>query len=170
MIYSYIKDSAFTELKRDANFYTRYVKGVPFEEGIRKMSLSCQILYIKGAWEGRRLFKWNFDNPRELRWPLASGDLLIRWLMRPSWKAARGVWVCLPLVKTSKPVVLHIEEEALWLLIFYYFTCTFLRPCGSFCDLSISVPFYLSYLSYLFQDHITWGNFLLREFSLKWVY
>ena len=40
VLYSYIKDSAFTELKRDANFYTRYVKGVPFEEGIRKMSLS----------------------------------------------------------------------------------------------------------------------------------
>ena len=49
VLYSYIKDSAFTELKRDANFYTRYVKGVPFEEGIRKMSLSCQISYIKGA-------------------------------------------------------------------------------------------------------------------------
>ena len=74
--------------------------------------------------------------------------------MRPSWKAGRGVWVCLPLVKTSKPAVLHIEGEALWLLIFYYFICTFLRPCGSFCDLSIYVPFYLSYLSYLFQDHI----------------
>ena len=90
--------------------------------------------------------------------------------MRPSWKAGRGVWVCLPLVKTSKPVVLHIEEEALWLLIFHYFICTFLRPCGSFCDLFISVPFYLSYLSYLFQDHIASGDFLLREYSLKWVY
>ena len=39
-----------------------------------------------------------------------------------------------------KPVVSHIEK-ALWLLIFYYFICTFLLPCGSFCDLSISVPF-----------------------------
>ena len=30
MIDSYLKDSAFTAVKRDAKFYTRYVKGVPF--------------------------------------------------------------------------------------------------------------------------------------------
>ena len=27
---SYLKDSAFTAVKRDAKFYARYVKGVPF--------------------------------------------------------------------------------------------------------------------------------------------
>ena len=30
MIDSYLKDSAFTAVKRDAKFKTRYVKGVPF--------------------------------------------------------------------------------------------------------------------------------------------
>ena len=29
-IYSYFKESAFTAVKRDAKFYARYVKGVPF--------------------------------------------------------------------------------------------------------------------------------------------
>ena len=27
---SYLKDGAFTAVKRDARFYTRYVRGVPF--------------------------------------------------------------------------------------------------------------------------------------------
>ena len=53
------------------------------------------------------------------------------------------------------------------LLFYMYFSSSL---CCSFCDFSIYVPFYLSYLSYLFQDHIAWGDFLLREFSLKWVY
>ena len=30
VIDSYLKDGAFTAVKRDATFYTRYVKGVPF--------------------------------------------------------------------------------------------------------------------------------------------
>ena len=30
VIDSYLKDSEFTAVKRDAKFYTRYVKGVPF--------------------------------------------------------------------------------------------------------------------------------------------
>ena len=30
VIYSYLKDSAFTTVKRDTKFKTRYVKGVPF--------------------------------------------------------------------------------------------------------------------------------------------
>lgn len=30
VIYSYLKDSLFTEVKRDAKFEPRYVKGVPF--------------------------------------------------------------------------------------------------------------------------------------------
>ena len=30
MIYSYFKDSAFTAVKRDAKFGTRYAKGEPF--------------------------------------------------------------------------------------------------------------------------------------------
>ena len=30
VIDSYLKDSAFTAVKRDAKFQTRYVKGVPF--------------------------------------------------------------------------------------------------------------------------------------------
>ena len=30
MIYSNLKDSAFTKVKRDAKFLTRYMKGVPF--------------------------------------------------------------------------------------------------------------------------------------------
>ena len=34
MTASYIKDSAFTAVKRDANFSTRYVKGVPFVNSI----------------------------------------------------------------------------------------------------------------------------------------
>ena len=87
--------------------------------------------------------------------------------MRPSWKAGRGVWVCLPLFKTSEPVVLHIEEEALWLLIFYYFICTFLRPYvavfaifPSLCRLS---TFYLSYAAVS-------GPHRLREFSLKGIF
>ena len=29
-IYSYFKESVFTAVKRDAKFYARYVKGVPF--------------------------------------------------------------------------------------------------------------------------------------------
>lgn len=83
--------------------------------------------------------------------------------MRPSWKAGRGVWVCLPLVKISKPVVLHIDEEALWLLLFYSFMCTFLLPLAVFqiisslCRLS---PFNLSYAVVSLPHR-------LREFSLK---
>ena len=34
MTASYIKDSAFTAVKRDANFSTRCVKGVPFVNSI----------------------------------------------------------------------------------------------------------------------------------------
>ena len=30
LIYSYFKESAFTAVKRDAKFYARYVRGVPF--------------------------------------------------------------------------------------------------------------------------------------------
>ena len=30
MIYSYFKDSSFTAINRDANFYKEFVKGVPF--------------------------------------------------------------------------------------------------------------------------------------------
>ena len=30
VIYSYLKDSAFVSVKRDAKFSARYVKGVPF--------------------------------------------------------------------------------------------------------------------------------------------
>ena len=30
VIYSYLKDSALTAVKRDETFLTRYVKGVPF--------------------------------------------------------------------------------------------------------------------------------------------
>ena len=37
------------------------------------------------------------------------------------------------------------------LLFYMYFSSSL---CCSFCDFSIYVPFYLSYLSYLFQDHI----------------
>ena len=46
MIYSYFKDSAFTAVKRDVKFYTRYVKGVPFV---------CQKWYIKGLGEPPRI-------------------------------------------------------------------------------------------------------------------
>ena len=51
VIYSYLKDSAFTAcLKRDAKFQTRYVKGVPFAyrrytEGVSLLSKMVQ-LYI----------------------------------------------------------------------------------------------------------------------------
>ena len=37
--HSYFKDSEFTAVKRDAKFYTKYVKGVPFV---------CQKWYMKG--------------------------------------------------------------------------------------------------------------------------
>ena len=33
LIDSYLKDSAFTAVKRDAKFFTRFVKGVPFVNG-----------------------------------------------------------------------------------------------------------------------------------------
>ena len=72
----------------------------------------------------------------------------------------------MPLVKISKPVVLHIEEEALWLLIFYYFICTFLRSCGSFCDLPISVPF----VAILFVLCGCFRSTSLEEFSLKGIF
>ena len=45
MIYSYLKDSAFTAVKREAKSYTRFVKGVPFlsTEGIQKGYLLVKI-------------------------------------------------------------------------------------------------------------------------------
>ena len=49
VIDSYLKDSAFISVKRDALFSTRYVKGYHFSiGGIRKEYLFCEKCYIKG--------------------------------------------------------------------------------------------------------------------------
>ena len=49
VIDSYLKDSAFISVKRDAKFSTRYVKGGPFfNGGLRKGYLFCVKCYIKG--------------------------------------------------------------------------------------------------------------------------
>ena len=85
--------------------------------------------------------------------------------MRPSWKAGRGVWVCLPLFKTSEPVVLHIEEEALWLLIFYYFICTFLRRLWQFLR-----SFHLCAVLFVLFVLSVSGPHRLRGFSLKGIF
>ena len=46
---SHLKDDAFTAVKRDAKFYTRYVKGVPFvNKGVQKGYLFREKWYIKG--------------------------------------------------------------------------------------------------------------------------
>ena len=46
-------------------------------------------------------------------------------------QGGRGEGVCAPSV-TFKIVVLHIEEEGMLLLVFYYFICAFLCRCRSF--------------------------------------
>ena len=49
VIDSYLNDNAFTAVKRDAKFQTRYVKGEPQStEGIRKGYLFREKWYIKG--------------------------------------------------------------------------------------------------------------------------
>ena len=59
-------------------------------------------------------------------------------------QGGRGEGVCAPSV-TFKIVVLHIEEEGMLLLVFYYFICAFLCRCRSF-NLSLChlTPFLLS--------------------------
>ena len=48
VICSFLKDSAFTAVKRDAKFETRYVKGVHLSiEGIRKEYLFCKKMVYK---------------------------------------------------------------------------------------------------------------------------
>ena len=49
MIDLYLKDSAFTALKRDAKVYTRYVKGVPFFN--RRSKMGCKMVSgLKNYW------------------------------------------------------------------------------------------------------------------------
>ena len=59
-------------------------------------------------------------------------------------EGGRGEGVYIPSV-TFKIVILHIEEEAMLLLVFYYFICAFLCHCRSF-NLSLChlTPFLLS--------------------------
>ena len=49
MIDSYLNNSAFTEVKSDAKFYTRYVKGVPIVEKVyERGTFFREKWYIKG--------------------------------------------------------------------------------------------------------------------------
>ena len=51
--------------------------------------------------------------------------------VREAGGRGRGEGVYIPSV-TCKIVVLHIEEKAMLLLVFYYFICAFLCRCRSF--------------------------------------
>ena len=73
------------------------MKGVPFEEGIRKVSVSCQKLYLKGEREGAFPYE-------TLSWPLPNGDLnsVINEALLESWERGMGMFTLSQNFKTRR--------------------------------------------------------------------